>query len=139
MHLRILINGTIDMVQKWKNDMAAVWLPYEITKGKTGAFQMGVRTMEMIDICFPEPCLDKVLDMVQPKDIMYRVKDGTKWAKTNRYPWLSKGLKWMRKAMKLDPIPEREYGQNLMLKPHVAVHGIGLKKDNYNDDGIELL
>ena len=133
MHLRVIVNGTIDHVQKWKNDLAAVWLPYEHKKGEKINFQMGVRTIEMVDLCFPEESLDLVMSLVQPVTGMY-VDDGNK-----RYPWLERGLKWMRKFMNMTEVPTKEYPKHPMNKNEVAVNAIGLKQDLYEKDGIEIL
>lgn len=140
MHLRVIVNGTIDQVQKWKNDLAAVWLPYPKDKGqllpdgrRVTHFQMGVRTMEMVDLVFPEEQLDNVLTMVKPVTEMYI--DGGK----NRYPWLVRGLRWIRKSMNLMEVPNKELSASIMDKGMVSVHAVGLKQDLYDDDGVELL
>ena len=136
MHLRILVNGTVEHVDKWKRDLAAQSVPYEYEKGKKGMFQLGIRTMEMIDVCFPEDQLPTVLQMVKPvRGYMYASLDGKKV----RYPWLNKIKDWIAKRMKLEPIPEYKPIPNYLDKQFVAVHGLGLKKDLYDDNGIELL
>lgn len=140
MHLRVLVNGTLDYVQKWKNDLASIWFNYEYKKGEPkGAFQLGVRTIEIVDLVFPEECLDTVLDIVQPQTSMYKVKDGAIYNKTKRYPWLERFINLMRKAMKLEKVPTKEYKQNIRHMDQVAVHAIGIKKDLRDKDGIEQL
>lgn len=137
MHLRVLVNGTVEMVDKWKRDLAAFGLPYKHKtpegKIKTGVLQMGVRTVELIDLVFPEDQLDTVLQMVKPTVSTYWTLDGKK----QRHPWLERLLKWGSKAMKLTPIPEYKPMPHWFDKPFVTVHGIGIQQDEYDKDGIE--
>ncbi len=136
MHLRVLVNGNFEKVQKWKHDLSAQALLYEYEKGKPkGALQLTVRTMEIVDICFPEEHLDTVLKIVKPTKNTY----GVAGTKKSRYPWLDRAVKLMIKTMKLKPIPEYEKKPHYLDKTDVAVHGIGIKKDLYDDDGIELI
>ena len=136
MHLRVLVNGTVEQVDKWKRDLAAQSVPFgEKDKDNLQTyFQLGVRTIELIDIVFPEEHLNAILNIVKPcKDHMYG--DGKKI----RYPWLNKFKKMLGKIMRLDSIPDYKPIPHWLDKDFVAVHGIGLKKDLRDKDGKELL
>ena len=135
MHLRVLVNGTVEQVDKWKRDLAAQSVPWgEAKDGLRTYFQLGVRTIELIDIVFPEEHLNAILNIVKPcHDGMYVDN------KKTRYPWLLKFKKMLGKIMRLDPIPEYKSIPHWLDKEVVAVHGIGLKKDLRDKDGKEFL
>lgn len=136
MHLRVIVNGSVHDVDKWKRDLAAHALPYEYEKGKPkGMLQIGVRTMELIDITFPEEHLQTMLNIVKPSDNIY-VDPKTK---KPRYKWLERLIKWSRKVMVLEPIPEYTRVPHYLDSPHVAVHAVGIKKDLYDENDIELI
>lgn len=141
MHLRVLVNGTVEQVTKWKADIAGQSLKTGKThKNEKGEdvqdfLQIGVRTVELIDICFPEEHLNTILQVVKPTTNTYNSLDG----KTKRYPWLERFIKWSRGAMKLIPIPQYKPIPHWLDKPHISVHGIGLKPDLFDDNGNEII
>lgn len=133
MHLYVIARGEKMWLEQWKNDLAAQHFEYQsgIAQNMSGAkvkntVQLAIRPIQFLEIVFPEPCLQEVLQTVRPNP----------FADKQRYmKFLSNKL---RQGSKLDSIPEYDRTRQLrVLNPFVSVHGIGLKKDPRKE--IEML
>ena len=140
MHLYVLTKGDLDSVHRWQADLRAQFLktykngkPKMMGKGIQQVRRLGVRPVQLFEIGFAEEELDTVLGMVHQSDYI-----------TDRYPVLGKYVKWLRKLLKLKPVPKPKPEKiNPLLQPNqldkaVAVVPIGLKKDIFKN-GEEML
>lgn len=123
MHLYVLARGHEMFLDRWRNDLLARYFPLKYDNKKPiGNVQLSVRPIQLLEIVFPEPAYEQVLELVRPYDL--------------RMKWLTTML---RKGLHLKPIKKILKKDNLEIDHRfVAIHGIGVKKDEYKD-GIELI
>lgn len=126
MHLYVVARGQIDMLNRYINDLSARYYKYRYKKGvPKGDIQLAVRPVQLLEIVFPEEHLQDILAVVPVVDTK-RLKPFTKT---------------LRKLLKLKPVPERKRTDMIIssVHRHVALHGIGIKEDEKDKDGIEML
>ena len=114
-------------LNRWVEDLSHKYLPYEYLPGVKGHIQLAVRPVQLFEIAFPEPQLQKVLNIVNPTIDDY----------SGKYKWLYNiiksiakmlGLKKLPKGMK--PIVDADTVKDWMM----GVHLVGIKKDEYKND-----
>ena len=142
MHTYLAIRGVKKEHDDFINQLQGKFLPHEIKHdwGKSGDAgyikkgnyqqQVSVRPITLWEIVYPE----------QHQELMHRTIFGK--SKGNaQYGWQDKILKWFRKIIKLEPIPDfPEEGDFLPIgKQHLEIVGLGIKKDRYNEHGDEML
>ena len=113
-------------VRQWQEDLSAQYLPFKF-KGEKTAVRLSVRPVQLYEIGFPEDQLDTVMNMVGSSDYILK-----------RYPVLDKMAKWMRKFLKLKPVPKPKKPFKIMQPNNtnkaVAVVPIGIKDDIKHSD-----
>ena len=129
MHLYVITRGIKHEVDKWVTHMQAQYLPYK-AHGKEYLAQLGLRPVQLWEIVIPKdsmPILCKSL-----------------WGKnpTPRAEWkYSFQLGAMRKVLGAKKIPK--FDEKLPILPiyreNVAIYPIGIKEDNHEADGTEIL
>ena len=137
MHLYIAARGITPQLDKWENLMLSTPLQYEygkmhgeVAKGQKmmSYWQLSMRPVRLYEVVFPEPELNKVMNMIKPEK---------SWNPGyNKYVWA------MRKALGLKEVPqliqEKGYEWYDRNKQGVNVTGIGVKKDKW-ENGIEQI
>jgi hypothetical protein len=134
MHLYAIVRGRQKLVRRFIENVEDLFLPWFKNKdGDTQFIQVVPREVKLFEIAFPEKYLPEILNTLE-------YKNGNEL-----YNLQKSGL---RKLLKLKKIPElklNEYkklgcrdGEKVLPK-NVAVHLIGIKKDRYDENGIELL
>ena|SRR3990167_1203791 len=132
MHLYVLARGQKDWLERWCNDLSAKYFQLR-NKQKDGQgviVQFGVRPVQLYEMVFPEEDLDTVLSMVRP----YEKKRGTG----------ALGVV-LRRVLGLEALPRKNRPPFPGGHPYwvdgrfVGVVGVGLKRDERGDDGVEKL
>ena len=131
MHLYVAARGQSFLLEKWKSDLQGMVLPYEIYNKETKKKEMkvvefGVRPIQLLEIVFPEPMMEKALRVVAPN-------------KSSFNPKYNKYINWIKKKLGLTDIPEYPKSQGIPSSVFIDVTGIGMKKDEYDEHGIERL
>lgn len=126
MHLFVVARGIADRINRWENDLLARYTDYIPEAGKIGPagtlgkLQLGVRPIRLYEIAFPEGYLDNVLKLIRPD-----------WDYGGKLDFCAMVL---RKMLKLEKIPKYDanapVGGTFFHRDHVAVTGIGIKRDN---------
>jgi len=131
-HLVIGTRGPIDSVNKFIKELSArypksrVYDPV-LNRMVDGTMEMRVCPIQLWDISFQEMNLDPVLNTCFSSGEGKPINEGL-----NKFVW---GL---RKAMKLNPIPQynRKVFLNMQLPKDTEVIGIGVKEDHWiTEDG----
>ena len=134
MELIVGIKGNVQSCRRWEEELGAVKVPHT-WKGKQGVRRLGVCPIRLYTINFPHDQLQTVLSVVGC-GIGYNYV-------LKRYPILNKGVKWLRKLLKLKPVPIPkkiiEHMQPDPIYKAVAVIPIGIKKDAFDNEGEEML
>ena len=132
MHLYTLLRGIKDRQDATINDLQAMNLTQQNTENgkKVDTYsQLQVRPVQLMEFVFPEEHLNLILSTMNYRD-------------NKENCGMDKAMMAFRAMLKLKKIPELDYKKiprQLIRKEHVAFHHIGIKKDNFNEDGIELL
>ena len=128
-----MARGIAPRLNQWENDLLAKYFPYndgrmpKLQPDQFPMLQLGVRPIRFYEIAFPEPCLNDVLQTIQPSQ---------SWN-----PAYNKYIAVIRKLMRLEKmpaIPPIDDKANFLNRLYVEACAIGLKKDNY-DRGPELI
>ena len=131
MELIVGVKGNIASVKRWEEELSSVKVPHT-WEGEQGVRRLGVCPMNLYTINFPQDQLQTVLSVVGI---------GSNYV-LERYPILNKGVKYLRRVLKLKPVPKPK-----SIVPHmqpdqvfkaVAVIPIGLKDDQFIN-GVEQL
>ena len=143
MHLYVVARGQYRWLQDWVANLSARYLPYKHTKDQPpGMVQISVRPVQLFEIAFPEPCLERVLGMVWPYD-GGNTKPPTEGSGPTLIGKVYKKLLGMSRIVGLKQIPfVKKSPEWQLVNPHayVGVTGVGLKKDIYHyKTGIEML
>lgn len=131
MHLYVVARGIADRLNRWENDLLAKFYMFDWQKGQQPrALQLGLRPIRFYEIVYPEPFHREVLETIYPY-----------WNEKN---WkMDAGKRILQKILNCGPIEDREkfqIKQNMKLyTDFVQCTAIGMKKDRYNEDGIEQL
>lgn len=131
MHLYILTRGIKKEVDDLITQLQGKYLPFKYRKEgekelKDLVLQIGVRPIQLWEIVYPEEYTEFMCKSL--------FKNANRKAKP-QHKWQEKFTYMMRKALKLDPIPDFEPGEGMPLGgiSDVEVVGIGVKKDYYVD------
>lgn len=121
-HLYVVARAVKTELDRWINDLLALYIPYEHEKGKKAEIQLGVRPIQLFEIVYPEAYEEEILKAIQPYD-----DRGRMFATA------------LRKLLRLKPVKKVEgYSVFKRRHPHVSVIGVGTKKDVFIK-GIEQL
>jgi len=133
MHLYFLARGKRAFVRRFLENLEFVMMRHEYEKGKFGQLQLVPREVKIIELAFPEPCKDQVLDLIGNDTMEIPGKHGSKHLFQKLMPYLSK-------ILKLQPIPKlnKDNKNPKINRDNVGVYLIGTKKDHF-DDGIEKI
>lgn len=137
MHLYVIARGQPDEINRWENDLHGQFLDYEIKNKNVfegdkipASWRLSMREIKLYEVVFPEPQLEKVLNMIKPSVDDYG----------GRYKIFHKTIKILKSLLGLKPIPKWEKKTCLFdqYHQHVGVHAIGIKKDMFKNE-IEML
>jgi len=132
MHLRGVVNGTKEEIDKWRGDLEAQFLNYQCRDDKNDLFnkdkpfvnykrRISIRYTLPVDITFPKDELQQVLNLTKPILKEYKL------------------LNWARRIMGLKKVQEWERIPCLFDNAHaVQFHAIGIKEDK-ELNGVEQL
>lgn len=150
MHLYILVRGIKHQQDRFIKALSEQFVP-DWVKNEKGEFalsgnyhpksgiwmqdyqQVAVRPMELYEVVFPEPELNRVLWMLKPAH-KYKKK----------YKWITFVVDKIASILGLEKCPEvdttkHEDWQPISKNKHVVVETIGIKKDEWTPDGNEQL
>lgn len=75
MHAYCLVRGQVDFLNRYLNNLSAVYLDFKYpinANGKllvSGKWQMGVRPVQLVEFAFPEECKKEALQWIWPANI----------------------------------------------------------------------
>ena len=126
MHLYVLARGQQDFLERWKNDVSAMFLKFKYKKDEPpGMVRIGVRPIELLEIVYPEEHHKEVMQLIQPYASRPEV-DGFK--------------KLLARVFRLKPIKPAAWTPGPKIyNQYVSIVGVGYRKDKRDKDGIELL
>lgn len=132
----VAVVGNIPCIEAWETDMRAIKLPYKYKKEeKKGLLRLGVAEMKLYKIFFPKEHLDTVMSLIGVSPTGSHVLKGNKI--------LAKGIKMLRRMLGLKemPLPTKivEHMQPDQTEKAVAVIPLGIKEDNFDENGIEMI
>lgn len=127
MHLYVLARGINSAMRQWVEDVSAIFLPIEYAPGKKGKVRVAVRPIQLYEIVFPEEHEEFMLGAIQDNG-----HDGVK----NK--WLKGCVKVLRGFLGVKKTT-RVKNNGAIFNPHVMLTHIGIKKDERDKDGIEIL
>jgi len=126
MQLYFFTRGIKNRVDEFTNDLQAQFFPRKF-KGKLMDSQAHLRPIQFWEYVFPAPQLQPVLKMIEPSPNHHN--------SLNKYGNVLRKLLHAKKIPPIDPSiikrPIRKY--------HVQVWGIGIKEDEFNEEGEEQL
>lgn len=129
MHAYLLLRGAKKYIRRFKEDMEMRTLSYK-KDGQDYLIQLIPRTMEIVELVFPEEHLENVLNIVGDDE-----PSGINSDKTNKG-----GVKWYKKLRNfilkmipnVEPVPELKLDETKKIpREHVGVHVLGIKKDSF--------
>lgn len=126
-----MARGINDCLKRWENDVSAIYYPIKYNdngKVRTGKVRTAVRPIQLYEIVFPEEYLNDVLETVPDTSGNYE--------RIN--PWYKHLKKMLQKLMGVKQ-PEQRKHNGIIHAPWVAVSHIGIKKDERDKLGCELL
>ena len=130
MHMYVIARGEKGFLDRWESDVEAKYLRFKHSKEHNiGHLQVAIRPIRLYEIVYPEPHHDHMLKVVHPFN-----SNGQKLANAIR---MMMRLKKLPKK-NVDKWPKAHVSQGGVHSPHVAVTGIGYKKDVFKD-GIEQI
>ena len=127
MHLYVLARGIDTAMRQWVNDVSAIFLPIEYAKGKKGKVRVAVRPIQLYEIVFPEEHKDFILGAIPDNG-----HDG------HKNKWL-KGIVHVLRGFLGVKASQRKEPNGAIINPYVMLTHIGIKKDQRDKDGIEIL
>ena len=133
MHGYIITRGIKHDVDRFITELQGKYLPYEYEKGKQAVVQFSIRPIQLWEVVFPEPELQKVMHTLFEGTT--RPDAGLTYLKrNNKYLWA------LRKTLSSQQFPNLDKTSLSMpiYKGNIEVAGIGIKKDLYKD-GVEQL
>jgi len=125
MHLIVVAEGAKIWIEKFINDLSAMWL---YPKERDEKIQLAVREIKLLDLVFPESCRDQVLAALNPEK-----PEDNRPAK--RFHTI---ISWLRRFLKLKPVKFDIQPSNEIYKPFVRVIPVGIKEDSYSK-GLEQI
>ena len=127
MHLFIVTEGVKMWLDKFVNDLQAVWCKTPDGKQGYNKIMLGVREVKILDLVFPAECEEQVLATLAP----YELDDKPITMKI--------GEEIVRKIGKLDPVKSGIKSNGEVYRPFIRVIAVGTKKDEIHESGKELL
>jgi len=148
MHTYVVVRGIIheqerfikelssQYIPAWKKNSKGEFIPMKTIDPETGEgdqslMQVSVRPIQLYEIVHHEPELNRVLAMIRPAK-KYREK----------YKWMAWIVEKLGKIMGLEKVPEVEEFKGIpqcYKNKHVVCEVVGIKRDEYNDEGMEQL
>lgn len=138
MELYVIAGGHNDSLKRWENDLSAQF--FKVYKNGVPLIQDGqqvyrrllVAPVQLYKICFAKEELENVLPLVCPSNYI-----------ENRYPFINKSLKWIRKFIGLKEAPTPKF-EHPLLQPNqidkaVFVQPVGIKDDQMDNNGNESI
>ena len=135
MELYVGVVGTIPSVNQWETELRGVKLPFRAKRGQDKYYLgLGVAEMKLYKLFFPDEHLDTVMNCVGVGKSENHI--------TKNHPQLRLLGKMLRKVLRLKKAPTPtapiDHMQSCVGKS-VGVVPIGMRKDNFDEKGIELL
>ena len=128
MNLSVVARGIKNQMKQWEQDVSAIFLPMEYEKGKPkGRVRTAVRPIQIYEIVFPEEHKDFILGAIPDNNYC-----------RNQNKWMRPLIIMLRKILKCKKT-KRVEKNGAIHAPHVMISHIGIKKDDRNKEGIELL
>lgn len=124
----VIARGQYDRLQRWVNDCLARYYEFkygetEDGKPKIGRLQLSMRPIQLYEVVFPSEHLNKVIALLQPYG-GYGFRSGFK----------KKIVTFLRKVLKLKPIPKGIPKDPTMFHDFVDCMGIGIKEDKWCEE-----
>ena len=124
--------GTPPYLNGWLNDLRAVKLPYRDKRGEVKHYiKLGVAELKIVKLIFPEEHEETVISMMG-----IGTEEGHVF---KRNPMLKKIVGTIRRMIGLKKIKYPKKILEHMQPPYMAIFPIGMKKDNYDENGIEVI
>ena len=130
MHLYFIARGRKRFVELMRQNIEDTFVPFkqigEDGKKRTGMVQLVPREVKLYELVFPEDQVDTVLPLLGDgyvkKGIVQKIK------------------KMVARVLGLEPIPE-EWAEKVGkgVHPHVGMHLVGIKRDEFKENGNECL
>jgi len=129
MHAYLLLRGARKYVRRFKEDMEMRTLSYK-KDGQDYLIQLIPRTMEIVELVFPEEHLQNVLNLVGDDEPSGINSDGSNKC----------GVKWYKKLRNfilkmipnVEPVPIFEKDNSKQIpREHIGVHVLGIKNDSF--------
>ncbi|KKL50845.1 hypothetical protein LCGC14_2301430 [marine sediment metagenome] len=129
MHAYLLLRGARKYVRRFKEDMEMRTLSYK-KDGQDYLIQLIPRTMEIVELVFPEEHLQNVLNLVGDDEPSGINSDGSNKG----------GVKWYKKLRNfilkmipnVEPVPIFEKDNSKQIpREHIGVHVLGIKNDSF--------
>ncbi len=128
MHMYVIARGIDKELRQWMNDVGAMFLPIQYAKGKHGKVRVAIRPIQLFEIVFPEE---------QEEFMSAAIQDNTGSNRKKNFLF-NPFCTLLRKAMRLSECKNVQ-ANGAIINPYVAIAKVGTKKDERNEDGIELL
>lgn len=122
----MVTRGIKHCVDRFVNDMSAQYFPINYRGDPNGWVQLAMRPVQLWEVVFPKPSLQTVLRTIWENDEQATTRSELKWP-----------FKAFKKVMKLKSIPpiDTKVPKRIVFKDTMATYPIGLRDDNYQDDG----
>ena len=121
----MVTRGIKQCVDQFVNDMSAQYFPFSF-QGKPGWVQLAMRPIQFWEVVFPKESLQTVMRTIWEKQESMQERPEMKWP-----------FKAIRRALHLKKIPEIDPNipKRIVYNQNIGFYGIGIKEDNYQDDG----
>ena len=137
MHLYFILRGARKYIRRFKEDIEMETVPWK-KDGNNYIIQLCPRTVEIVELVFPEEHLKKVLNLIGDDNPSGINSDGSNKG----------GVKWYKKLRNfilkmipnVEPVPIFERNKSKMIpRQEVGVHVLGIKKDSFKIEKTENL
>jgi len=132
MHTYIMVRGVQKEVEKFKNDLSAQWVKFDL-HGQSQLLQVGVRPIELLEIVYPKDCQEDVMKMLMPFD-RYKSEKLGKGLYFLLLP-ICKALGIMKNKVK----SRGKYHNYKVFSPFIDKLILGHKYDRLDPDGTEKI
>lgn len=142
MHLYVATRGIKNEVDQFITELQGKYLPMKWRDNKEQPFreiqfQVGVRPIQLWEICYPKEHHDVMCTTILGKENQLYGNDGSK---TGPHKWINKFIWIFRKLLHLDPVGEYKTDKIYPIsKQHMNVIGLGTKKDYIMENDCEGL
>ncbi len=126
MHLYMLTRGKSNFVRRFKEDLEANFLPYNLN-GVAHNLQVVMRPVQLWEVAFPEAQKDAILSLIGDDPLNQTTEDGGRAGPNAWIKWL---IGKVVEKLGLKKIPEKwNQVKQQLPRINVAVHLVGLKED----------